>query len=123
MNEPTVPIRFIGERIEVVYNQEQIRTKNPGCPDAFIWRSVQYTITRIIKQWADFSRKGHMQANMREAHLLRAEKKGSWGVGKFYFRIQVHTGQNFEIYFDRAPQSVSDRGGCWFLLQEYVSVR
>ncbi len=59
---------------------------------------------------------------MSEVHHSRAEIKGSWGVGKIFFRIQVHTGQIFEIYFDRAPQNVMDRGGGWFLLQEFTSV-
>jgi hypothetical protein len=122
MNEQILPIHFIGERIEVIFNQEQIRTKNPGCPDAFCWRSTEYTIIKIVKQWTDFSRKGNMQRNMSEVHHSRAEIKGSWGVGKIFFRIQVHTGQIFEIYFDRAPQNVMDRGGGWFLLQEFTSV-
>lgn len=122
MNEQDIPIRFIGERIEAVYDQVQIRTKDPGCPDAFRWRSTEYKIIKVIQQWADFSRKGNMQRNMSEVHRLRAETKGSWGVGKIFFRVEVHTGQNFEIYFDRAPQNVVDRGGYWFLLQEYSSV-
>ncbi len=122
MNEQALPIRFIGERIEAIYKLEQVRTKNPGCPDAIRWRSTEYTITKIINQWTDFSRKGNMQRNMSEAHHSRAEIKGSWGVGKVFFRVQVHTGQDFEIYFDRAPQNVLDRGGGWFLLQEHIEV-
>jgi len=121
MDEQTLPIRFIGEQIEVAYQQEQIRIKNPGCPDVFTWRSKEYTITRVINQWTDFSRRGNMQRNMSEAHHAHAERKGSWGVGKIFFRVEVDTHQVFDIYFDRAPQSVSDREGNWFLLQECLS--
>ncbi len=120
MNEQIFLIHFIGERIDAIFNEEQIRTKNPGCPDAFRWRSAEYRIIKVLKQWTDFSRKGNMQRNMSEAHHSRAEIKGSWGFGKILFSVEVHTRQIFEIYFDRAPQNVLDRGGGWFLLQEYT---
>ncbi|HOJ01129.1 MAG TPA: DUF6504 family protein [Anaerolineaceae bacterium] len=119
MNKQSLAGRFIGEPIEAIFYQEQIKTKNPGCPDAIRWRSNDYVISKVINQWTDFSRKGNMRRNMREAHRTRAEEKGSWGVGRIYFKVQVHTGQIFEIYFDRAPQKASDREGNWFLFQEY----
>jgi len=61
-----------------------------------------------------------MGRNMRPVHLDRAAMKGSWGVGRFYFRVRVESGQVFEIYYDRAPGNVADRKGSWFLFGERV---
>lgn len=63
-----------------------------------------------------------MSRNMRPAHAARASRDGSWGVGRFYFRVTVHTGQMFEIYYDRAPEDVDNRKGGWFLLGERKSI-
>ncbi len=120
MQDSNAPIHFIGEAVQPIFTKEPIRYKTPKCPDGFIWRGTQYTITEIYTQWVDFSRKGRMKKNMRETHRSRAEKKGSWGAGKFYFKVRVNTGQVFEIYYDRSPQGASKREGTWFLLQEYA---
>ncbi len=120
MHEQSLTVHFIEEPIEVVFNQPQIKTKNPGCPDAIHWRSAEYRVVKIIKQWADFSRKGRMQKNMSEVHHLRAETRGSWGVGKIFFRVQVDSGQEFEFYYDRAPKNSTYKSGSWFLFKEYT---
>ncbi len=120
MKEQSLSVHFIEEPIEALYDQPQIRTKNPGCPDAIRWRSSEFRIVKILKQWSDFSRKGKIRKNMRDAHRDRAEITGSWGVGRIFFRIKVDSGQEFEIYYDRAPKNISDRGGIWFLFKEYT---
>lgn len=120
MNEQPLTVHFVEEPIEVIYNKPQVKTKNPGCPDAILWRSSEYRIVKVLKQWFDYSRKGKMRRNMKDAHRVRAEIKGSWGVGRIFFRIQVDSGQEFEIYYDRAPKNTSDRGGTWFLFKEYT---
>jgi len=45
---------------------------------------------------------------------------GSWGVGRFFFRIRVDTGKIFEIYYDRAPKGSKLRKGAWFLVGELI---
>jgi hypothetical protein len=111
-------MRFIGEPIEVEYDLPQVREKSPTCPNRFIWRGECYTIMKTLEEWSDFSRRGRMSRNMRPAHLTRASRDGSWGVGRFYFTVAVHTGQIFEIYYDRAPEDVDNRMGNWFLFGE-----
>jgi len=117
MNGFKPSIQFIGESIEVLFDHEIIKQKSPPCPDHFIWQSRRYSITDLVQQWTDFSRKGRMQRNMSDAHRMKAEKNGSWGVGRFFFRVKVHTGQDFTLYYDRSPQS-AQKGEEWILLQE-----
>ena len=44
-----------------------------------------------------------------------AASRGSWGVGRLFFRVRVEDGRLFELYYDRAPKDAADRLGCWFL--------
>jgi len=55
---------------------------------------------------------------MTPGHAAQASVRGSWGVGKFNFRVKVQTGQIFDIYYDRAPQDAGQREGEWFLKGE-----
>ena len=109
-------MQFIDEKIDVHYDNEQIRTKTPECPDTILWRGNSYRVTALISQSQNFTRKGRYKRNMKSTHLNRADKKGSWGVGRFSFRVKVESGQIFDIYYDRAPENVSDRKGHWILL-------
>jgi len=61
-----------------------------------------------------------MGANMRPEHLQRARQRGSWGVGRFYFRVLVTDGRTFELYYDRAAKGSDQRKGSWFLSQELL---
>jgi len=112
------PIRFIGEEIEVRFNQIPVRQKTPPCPDGFTWGDRPYQVAGKLSEWADFTRRGRMARNMRPAHLSVAAEHGSLGVGRFYFRVRVDTGQFFDLYYDRAIRDVDDRLGHWFLYRE-----
>ncbi len=114
----TQPAGFIGELIAVAYDTPQVREKSPTCPNRFFWRGKCFEILEVLEEWSDFSRHGKMSRNMRPAHLTRAARDGSWGVGRFYFRVRVQTEQIFEIYYDRAPEDVENRKGNWFLFGE-----
>jgi len=48
-------------------------------------------------------------------HAAVAASRGSWGVGRFFFRVRVENGRLFELYYDRAPKDSGDRKGAWFL--------
>ncbi len=112
------PIHFIGEQIQVEFDEPPKFDKKPGCPDRFIWKDHTYQIREKLNEWYDFSRKGKMGFNMRPEHLKTAELKGSWGVGRIYFRVRTDSEQIFELYYDRAPKNVQDRKGSWFLFKE-----
>lgn len=116
------PIHFYDEPIEVIYKKEPVLEKDPDCPDGFFWNDREFQVVELLAEWRDNRRRGRMARNMSLEHAGRAMVKGSWGVGRFFFRVKVDTGQVFEIYYDRAPQSASDRKGHWFLYLERESV-
>lgn len=114
----TIPSQFYDEPIQVIFKVPPTYEKSPDCPQAFIWRGDTYMITEVFEEWIDFERRGRNARNMKPAHAASARIKGSWGVGRFFFRIKVDSGQCFEIYYDRAPENCDDRKGNWFLLGE-----
>lgn len=112
------PIHFYDERIEVLFNEPPVREKAPHCPNGFIWNNITYRITTALSEWTDFTRRGKMANNMRPAHAAAASTRGSLNVGRYYFRVQVESGQVFDLYYDRAMKNVDDRKGQWFVYRE-----
>ncbi len=112
------PLDFIDEPIEVIYQTPPALIKNPTCPSAFLWRGQTYPVAELLETWQDFRRRGRSGRNMQPGHARAAARRGSWGVGRFHFRVRVQDGRSFEIYYDRAPESAGDRMGHWFLLGE-----
>jgi hypothetical protein len=115
------PRRFIGEPVEVRFEKPPVLEKKPGCPDGFVWNETSFSIVEKVSEWHDYRRHGRMAVNMRPEHALRASTRGSWGVGRDFFRVRVDTDQIFDIYFDRAPNDVDRRKGGWYLLREMES--
>ena len=103
--------RFIAEEIEVGYDRPPALEKKPGCPDVFIWQGERYEIVEILREWHDYRRRGRMARNMQPAHAAVAKKRGSWGVGRDYYRVRTRKDRIFELYFDRAPKDVDRRKG------------
>lgn len=112
------PIRFISKKIEVHFIKPPTLKKKPGCPDGFTWNDDYFQIQEILNEWYDFRRRGRMTRNMQPEHATTAEKRGSWGVGQFYFRVRTLGGRIFDIYYDRSPKDVDHRHGEWFLFRE-----
>ncbi|MCP4428802.1 MAG: hypothetical protein GY803_30320 [Chloroflexi bacterium] len=112
--------RFIGDPIEVEFDKPPLFSKKPNCPARIVWRGETLTIAAKLKEWHDYGRRGRMAQNMRPEHLSVAQKRGSWGVGRHYFRVLVEDGRRFEFYYDRAPKNVDNRAGNWFLTQELL---
>jgi len=108
---------FIGEQVEVQFDKAPLLSKRPDCPDRFVWRGTTYHIVELLREWRDYERRGRMADNMQPAHSALAAKRGSWGVGRFYYRVRVEDGRIFELYYDRAPQDADRRQGAWFLTQ------
>jgi len=94
--------RFIAEEVEVLYDQLPALEKKPGCPDGFVWQGESYEIV----------------GNMQPQHAAVAERRGSWGVGRDYYRVRTRENRIFELYFDRAPKDADRRKGAWFLFRE-----
>ena len=116
------PLHFIGAKIEVQFDNEPIYKKKPHCPDRFEWKGQTFQVIEKLAEWQDFSRTGNMALNMRPANMAKALKRGSWGVGRYYFRVLTNDERIFELYYDRAPKDVDDRYGSWFLDREMKEV-
>jgi len=112
------PLHFIGKQIEVGFDKPPLAEKKPDPPDRFIWEEKTIQVTETLAVWQDFDRRGRMAFNMRPANAAKAKRRGSWGVGRFYFRVRTSGGQIFDIYYDRAPKDIDDRKGSWFLFRE-----
>ena len=110
--------QFIDESIQVKFKDKPILQKSPSCPHSFLWNSEEFTIIKLISSWQDFSRRGRMARNMSTAHTTTASRRGSWGVGRYYFRILTRSEHIFDLYYDRNPKDSADRMGSWFLLAE-----
>lgn len=112
------PLRFIGEPVDVQFIRPPVLEKAPGPPNSFTWRDERFVIREVLSEWHDYSRKGHMARNMRPTHSETAARRGSWGVGQDYYRVLTAAGRVFDLYYDRAPHSVDQRKGGWFLDKE-----
>ncbi len=112
------PIKFIGEEVEVIFNNPPSLTKRPGCPDGFIWLGETFRVTELLSEWSDFTRRGRFARNMQPHNQRKAVRRGSFGVGRFYFQVITEKGRIFELYYDRAPKNVDDKMGSWSLFRE-----
>jgi hypothetical protein len=118
MTPEWAPCRFIDEEIEVYFERSPLLIKKPNAPDGFTWDGAYFQVIEVLSSWFDYRRRGRMAKNMKPAHLREAARRGSWGVGRFYFRVQTSDGRVFDLYYDRAPKEVADRTGHWFLWRE-----
>jgi BirA family biotin operon repressor/biotin-[acetyl-CoA-carboxylase] ligase len=109
---------FIDEAIEAEFDQPPALEKKPGCPDGFTWRGETFRVAEMLEEWHDYRRRGRSARNMQPAHAAVAEKRGSWGVGRDYYRVRVEGGRIFDVYYDRAPKGSSRRKGTWVLFRE-----
>ncbi len=109
---------FIDSEISVGFRNSPQKSKMPGCPDWFEWKEQRFEVVKMVAAWDDLRRRGRMARNMSDAHSARATHRGSWGVGRFFYRLVTQEGRCFDVYYDRAPQGVDDREGKWFLLSE-----
>src|SRR6185369_2961646 len=116
------PLHFINEHISVEFDQPPEMEKTPPCPNRFLWQGQVYGVVEMLSEWSDFTRRGKMARNMRPSHAAAASAHGSWGVGRFFFRVRTDSGQVFDLYYDRAPKDANRRKGQWFLYREMQSV-
>ena len=116
------PISFISEAIEVLFDKQPIFEKKPPCPDGFNWQGNHYQVSELISEWKDFERRGRFSHNMRPVNIKKALRRGSIGVGRFYFRVMTDGGRIFELYYDRAAKNTDDRKGGWTLFRELEEI-
>lgn len=121
MEDELRPLHFIDEQIQVEFNSPLVYEKTPGCPDRFQWHGEVYSVVEKLGEWVDTTRRGRMARNMAPAHAATAARRGSWGVGRYFFRVRTQNGRFFDLYYDRAPKNADDRKGSWYLFRELAS--
>ncbi len=112
------PVAFVDAEIEIIFDKPPMLSKKPDAPDGFVWDGQTFRTAELLASWVDHGRRGRMAANMQPAHLREAARRGSWGVGRYYFRLRMEGGRVFDVYYDRAPESAGDRAGHWYLFRE-----
>lgn len=110
--------RFIGEPIQPEFHGQPLLAKRTGCPVAFQWRGERFSVTELLAEWHDYTRRGRMTDNLTPAHAMAASRRGSRGVGRDYFTVRTEGGRIFTLYYDRAPKDSTDHSGEWFLFAE-----
>lgn len=118
MPESWQPIGFISQEISVSFESPPALKKKPDAPQSFQWEGQRFEIAEVLSRWFDYGRRGNMARNMQEHNLREAQRRGSWGVGRFYFRVRTAEGRVFDLYYDRASEEAGDRAGHWFLWRE-----
>ena len=108
--------QFIDKEIQVELLGGTFLERKPKCPTRIFWQDVWVRVLSLESSWDDFSRRGLKERNMHDKHLERAKVRGSWGVGKFYFRFLGEDGHTYTVYYDRAPSDAENRKGKWILL-------
>jgi hypothetical protein len=111
-------LRFIDVEIEALFDRPPVLSKKPKAPNGFVWNGETFRVQEVLSSWFDYSRRGRMARNMQPAHSKEAARRGSWGVGRFYFRVKSNGGRLFDLYYDRAPAEAGDRAGHWVLFRE-----
>ena len=118
--------RFIGELIEVAYDRPPVLEKRPGPPDGFTWEGRSYRVAAVLREWHDYGLRGKDEAfYIKEQGSYRARaarRRGTWGVGRDYYRVRTDTGEVFELYYDRSPRGPGGRKGSWVLFQQVLNL-
>lgn len=107
---------FYSEEIEVHFDREPLMEKKPGLPSAFTWRGREYEIVELLKEWHDYRVRGKPKCRYEKERgsywVTSAEKKGSWGVGRDYYRVRTQTGEVFESTTTGLPSKGGRGVGC-----------
>jgi hypothetical protein len=114
------PVHFFAEAITVRFDVPPALEKKPPCPDGFTWRGVNFQVAECLTEWVDNERRGRMARNMQPQHAAVARTRGSWGVGRYYFRVRTAEGRVFELYYDRKPKDAEVRKGSWVMVSEFA---
>ncbi|MBU7012599.1 MAG: hypothetical protein HXS46_18105 [Theionarchaea archaeon] len=117
-------MEFYSEPIIVKFAVQPLLEKKPGLPAEFIWRGKSYTIIRLLKEWHDYRKRGKIREFYTEkrgnAPRIRSGKRGSWGVGRDYYRVLTGSEEIFDIYYDRRP--TRKQKGEWVLLRKVRTI-
>ena len=109
---------FISEEIEVWFREEPALKKKTGVPAGFVWSGERFEVSQLLAEWHDFG-KAREAGDTRRTEVQLVRTRGSWGLGRDYYRVRTVSGREFDIYYDRRPKS-REIIGVWVLWRELV---
>lgn len=119
-----LPARFIGEAITVSHSEQPALEKRPGPPASFEWQGRRYDVAELVREWHDYRPRGSnhsfYEKEQGSFRAAAATRRGTWGVGRDYFRVRTESGEVFDVYFDRNPSGPGGRKGSWFLFRQIL---
>lgn len=111
-------MEFYSDEIEVRFERPPTMRKRPGLPASFTWRGRNYVIVQLLKEWHDYRKRGKARSFYEKERgsyrARRSQRRGTWGVGRDYYRVRTECGEVFDIYYDRSPKA-QERTGQWIL--------
>lgn len=97
-------IQFVSEPITPragTFNASRMGMGEPGLPDAFTWREVEYEIRGIETTWKESTREGSAQGDL----YLR----------RHCYKLLMSDGSMWTVYFTRQTPKTGNPKARWFL--------
>lgn len=96
--------QFISEPLKPVtdsVDQRSFAIGAPLLPTEFLWRNRTLVVSHVCEQWKDTGPCRH--------------GSGELYVRKHWFRLQLNTGEEIKVYFQRQPRSSGREKSRWWL--------
>jgi hypothetical protein len=106
---------FICEPIEVEFEVVSGLKKRPGPPIRFVWRERSYEVAEILAEWHRYVSQP-IPGKRPRYYIRSAQREGSWGVGRDFYRVRTECGGVYVIYYDRRPKGPEIDSG-WFMYE------
>jgi hypothetical protein len=107
---------FISAVIEALFHREPAIKKRAGPPDAFVWDGRRFEVVEVLSEWHDYDKRREIGETRRSQSQLYRQR-GSWGLGRDWYRVQTGEGRLFDLYYERRPRSRTVIGS-WVLYCE-----
>ena len=96
--------KFISETIKPLagtFNTAAMTRGEPGLPDSFVWRDIEYKIAEVLKVWKET---GPCKSGSPEIYLR-----------KHWYKIKTTDDKVMTLYFERQARSKSQNKSRWWL--------
>jgi hypothetical protein len=116
---PRQTTHFVGAAIEVGHDTPPAVAKRPGPPDEIVWQDQRLRVVAVLREWHDYRPRGSTKSfyvkERGSYRALAAQRRGSFGVGRDYYRLRLSSGEVFDVYYDRSPRAGQGGRGGWYL--------
>ncbi len=106
--------RFVGCQVAVCLPPGHYPRRDPPAPLSFTLQGQVFDVLEVLQEWWDYTNLSPAQRTYRPSYHRSSARRGSFGLGRHYFRVRTSCGV-FLIYYDRRP-TPSSRGGSWVVV-------